>query len=208
MRPRLFSIAFGPARLHFALGKYVMTWLRLSEIDRSGRPGRLKEPRIASAPVFVGTLCLLACLLTQGCVGLGIEKTYAEVIRNPVVSDQGLRAPDSPYDTDLVCTSAWLEDHRGKPSNVLHDASDNGDEIWTYRDGRLWNGVTIFALVPLPLEVPTGAAGWTFVVRDGRVIQASRKWSHYVGGIVGFNVGPCGLRPFGAYSLDPESPSF
>ncbi len=173
-----------------------------------GRLGCAQEPRASSAPVRVGLLCLMLCLFAQGCVGLGIEKTYSEVIRNPVVSDHELRGSDSTYATNPVCTSAWLEDHRGKPSSVHRDPAGPGDELWTYRDGLLWNGITIFALVPVPLEVPTGSAGWSYVVRDGRVIYATRKWSHYSGGIVGFNVGPCGLRPFGAYSLNPESQSF
>jgi hypothetical protein len=177
-------------------------------IGNFGRLRCVKGPRTSSIPVLVGMLCLALCLLTQGCVGLGIEKTYTEVIRNPVVSDHRLRASDSMYATNPVCTSAWLGEHRGKPSSVRRDRTDHGDEVWTYRDGLLWNGITIFALVPVPLEVPTGSAGWTFVVRDGRVVHATRKWSHYTGGIVGFNVGPCGLRPFGAYSLNPESPSF
>ena len=175
--------------------------------DRSGWLNAMK--RLASrVSATVGLLCLLLCILTQGCVGLGVEKTYAEVIRNPVVSQDGFRPLESAQDTNLVCTSAWLEEHYGKPSSVRHGDAANSEEIWTYRDGLLWNGVTIFALIPVPLEVPTGSGGWVCVVRDGCVVQATRKWSHYIGGIVGFNVGPCGLRPFGVYSLNPESPSF
>lgn len=177
-------------------------------IDRFCRLGGVKGHPACCVSALVAVLCLVLCLLAQGCVGLGIERTYTEVIRNPVVSEDGMLLLDSTHGTNPVCTSAWLEEHRGKPRSVRHSGTGNSDEIWAYRDGLLWNGVTLFALIPVPLEVPTGSEGWVYVLRDRRVIHATRKWSHYVGGIAGFNVGPCGLRPFGVYSLNPGSPSF
>ncbi len=179
-----------------------------TDIGNRADASKLKGPPASCVSVLLGMFCLVLCLLVQGCVGLGVEKTYTEIICNPVVSQDGFRLVESAHGTNLVCTSAWLEEHRGKPKSVRQGGTGNSDEIWTYRDGLLWNGVTLFILIPMLLQVPTGSGGWVFVVRDGRVIQATRTWSHYVGGIAGFNVGPCGLRPFGVYSLNPESPSF
>ena len=144
-------------------------------------------------------------LLTQGCVGVGALKTRTETVRDPVVPDSAgpaLYSRDMSKTTNAVLyTSAWLEAHWGKPATVAPVGAGDLDEIWTYRFRPIWEGIMPIVVIPIPIALPVGREKVRFVLRDGRVINATQSRRQTVGGAVGFGFGPCGAAA-GAFSLE------
>jgi hypothetical protein len=146
---------------------------------------------------------LVLCVFTQGCVGAGFTRTKTVQIRDPSLGEGSWtvrsRGPD---DTNItVYTTAWLESHWGKPTTISHTGAAGSEEIWKYKSELNWNGVTLFVLVPIFLEVPLGKEQVQLAIQGGRVVGAKQRSTQAYGGIVGYSIGPCGITPFGVHSL-------
>src|SRR6266550_6286090 len=144
------------------------------------------------------------CLLVQGCVGGAILKTRTITIQDPMVPDQREYWPRQRESFDMtntvVYSTAWLQDHWGKPAGITHAGANNLGEIWTYRYGAIWEGIAPIVLVPVPLALPVAREKVRFLLRDDRIISAARTESRTVGGAYGYSIGPCGITFSGAYS--------
>src|SRR5579872_6041598 len=87
--------------------------------------------------VNIRALLLVACVLTQGCVGIGVNWTKTETHQNPSPEDSV--RPDSisgpgVVDTNVTAyTAGWLDKNWGKPDSILHTGPAGEDEVWTYK---------------------------------------------------------------------------
>jgi hypothetical protein len=158
------------------------------------------------------------CLLLQGCVGGAVLTSRTKTFRDPVIwgkdslfgRDELRDLPQRDPQADmysitnvLICTSGWLEYHWGKPVSITHSGAGGLDEIWTYKFDPIWEGIEPYILVPIPIELPVRRETIRFVLRDDRVISATRIEPYRVGGVAGFIISPD--RPyFGAFSLTDE----
>ena len=149
---------------------------------------------------------LVVCALAPGCVGIGVRTTKTKSIQRPLLADAnsqtGLWSRATKDSNGPPLTSAWLESHCGKPTAVSPAPGGDAGELWTYDSGLNWNGVILFVLIPIPLEVPLGREWSRFLVRDGQVISGECRSTHATGGIIGYSIGPCGPTGFGVHSLD------
>ena len=135
---------------------------------------------------------LVACLLSQGCVGVLVCSKASTTIKRPFINPTG---------PDVECvsegfggneyTGSWLKSNWGTPKSVKAVSGSN-EELWTYQFKRqCWCGVIPMVIIPIPLVVPTGTEKAVFLLRDGRVVSAKRaKW--WRGGAMAGLVGPEG----------------
>jgi hypothetical protein len=142
------------------------------------------------------------CLLLQGCVGVDVHKTFTETIQNPRIVGrgpdfvvetpvfqplppddqsslaQGIRSMNQAQIFDLtnvvVYKSAWLENNWGKPASITRSGLGGIDEIWTYKFDVIWEGINLYVIVPIPIMLPVRRETVRFVVRDGRVVSATK----------------------------------
>lgn len=145
---------------------------------------------------------LILCLLLQGCVGVGVEKTQNQVYPNPHISNfasaDGLKYAGSNNTNSLACTATWLEGHWGKPSRITRDETGTQTETWTYKFGPIWNGVILVPMVPVPLILPVGREQVHFVIQEGHVVSAKTRTEQSIGCGYGVSPGPCAT--FGVFS--------
>jgi hypothetical protein len=141
------------------------------------------------------------CLLLQGCVGGAVLISRTERFRDPVIGemkdslferDTLLDLPQRDPGADMssitnvvIYTSAWLEQHWGKPLSITHSGAGNLDEIWSYKFDEIWEGIEPFILVPIPIELPVRRETVQFVLKNDRVIGATRIEPYRVGGVAG-----------------------
>ena len=140
---------------------------------------------------------VLACLLGNGCVGVGgwVCRTETAAFYQPYISDvaglSGVR--DQPWrgDTNTVTYSAeWLRSHWGEPKSITSGLPS--EEVWTYKFGTCWSGVIPMLVIPIPLVLPLNSEKIMFQIRDGQVVRARRQTSARSGGGAGFGLGPEG----------------
>jgi hypothetical protein len=150
---------------------------------------------------------LVLCLLASGCVGGGVRWTSTVTIEHPTISDPpwvcNVRNR-MPGDTNtLVYTSAWLQEHWGKPTTVSRTGGDGAGENWTYRFSHSWSGLYLYVLIQIPpIALPVGKNAVSFTLRQDQVVSAKRSVSRMGGGAIGFSTGPCTpLNKFGVFSL-------
>jgi hypothetical protein len=146
------------------------------------------------------------CLFVQGCVGGLVLKTRTTTIQDPVIPDRSEYRPRQREAFDrtntVVYSAGWLENHWGKPASIAQFGANNLDHIWTYKHGAIWGGIEVFVLIPIPIALPVGREKVRFLLRDDRVVSATRIESQTVGGMFGYSIGPCGIIWSGAYSIN------
>jgi hypothetical protein len=146
------------------------------------------------------TVCLLACLAVQGCIGGWIQTRNAHTIETPSVGDKpspnfhlaiGKGKPgESP-------TSDWLLEHWGQPTTIRRASKPGQKEVWVYKCGRVWYGAIPCVIVPIPLVLPLESRKVKFVLRDGRVVRATAvEFSNKIGWLAGLGPGGFGAGPF------------
>jgi hypothetical protein len=158
--------------------------------------------------------CLPLCLLLQGCVGVDVRNSFTETFPNPRIVGRGpgpdfvIETPvfqTPPFNDQsnlaqylrnmnqaevfsltnvVVYKSAWLEDHWGKPASIIRSGPGGLDEIWTYKFDVIWEGIDLYVIVPIPIMLPVRRETVRFVVRDGRVISATKIMPNWGGGVV------------------------
>jgi hypothetical protein len=138
------------------------------------------------------TPLLIVCLITQGCMAIGVGKIRTQTIQNPVILDTA--SVDSLCPCNLkhkTYTAAWLESHWGKPNSIGYTGKDSRDEVWTYKFHHAWVGVgAIVVIVPIPLLLPVQREQAIFTIRDGQVVSVKKSQKEYHGGIAGYLVTP------------------
>ncbi len=157
--------------------------------------------KLAKQLRVMGPMLLLAvCTLMQGCVGAGAAWTHTAGCSNPDLESLQhgkLRTRDA---ADTNDTPAWLETSWGKPTSVRRVGKEGTTEVWTYKYDLNWNGVMLFALIPIPLEVPVGHEWTEVVIQNGRVISGKHRSTRGGGGVLGWTV-RSDFRDFGFHSL-------
>jgi hypothetical protein len=150
-------------------------------------------------------LVAMFCPMLQGCVGGLTATKHTEVISNPVIAlyrDVPDRVTKQTTNS-VVFTSERLQSRWGKPDHIGHVAG-SADELWTYKCGRIWEGVIPCIIIPIPLILPIGSNEVVFKVHDGYVVSASSSVPWISGGIAGFLPSPEGGGGFGATSYNEE----
>jgi hypothetical protein len=148
-----------------------------------------------------GLMLLLAvCTLMQGCVGAGAAWTHTASCSNPDLESLQHGNLRTRVAADTNDTPAWLETSWGKPTSVRRVGKEGTTEVWTYKYDLNWNGVMLFALIPIPLEVPVGHEWTEVVIQDGRVTSAKRRSTRAGGGVLGWTV-RSDFGDFGFHSL-------
>ncbi len=96
---------------------------------------------------------LIALLILQGCVGIGIRGNVTSVIENPAIGEKGtLYLADSKSNR---VTKESLRARWGEPDEI--SPIDRENQRWDYLFGHRWNGLGVLAvIVPLPLFLPVG----------------------------------------------------
>jgi len=132
---------------------------------------------------------LVACMLSQGCVGILVGSRDTTTTENPSLSktadvDGVLGVSDG-----VKYNGPWLRSHWGTPSTVKSEVE--GAEVWTYGFGQqCWCGVMPALVIPIPLMIPTGTEKVVFLLRDDQVVSATQvKWRRSGGGV---GLGPDG----------------
>jgi len=157
-------------------------------------------------------LLAILCPLLQGCVGVAVLKPKTTVISDPVISsypndaDPVHERKSSEATNAVVYTSEWLQTHWGSPNRVSRTL-DNSDAIWTYTFRPIWEGVTPFVIIPVPLMLPTEKQKVSFVLHDGYIISARTTEPWMVGCIAGFSLSPEGGGNFGGACFNAEAPN-
>jgi len=190
----MFSIAFGPARLHSALADNSHTSMRMVPGDFCGR-----------VRWVCGSAVLLACLLSQGCVGVGVMRTKNNRIDDPFIKDvASIDAVTARYGSErngAKYTAQWLEARWGKPASVEHTSNLGSEELWTYKFDRSWCGLVPMVIVPIPLALPVARYKIQFALRNGQVESAEQGKGQFSGVGAGI-VGPDGWGCWGGASAD------
>ena len=164
-----------------------------------------RSPENVGASTARRLLLVALCALIQGCVGGGVAWTEKETCQNPNL--EGFHGEGKPHsygaaETNITAfTPAWLRTNWGEPTSLRRTGPSGTNEIWTYKDDLNWNGVMLFVIIPIPLELPLGREWTELEIQEGRVIRWTRRSTRTAGGIVGYTVGPCGLNGFGPHSL-------
>ena len=147
---------------------------------------------------------LFLCLLTQGCVGIAVQKSRTRTFQDLEVESKaaafGLHSRDASHTNATTYTVAWLDAHWGTPSSITHNSEGGRDEVRIYKFGPIWRGVVPFVLIPIPLLLPTDRERVLFILRDGCIISGERRESQSVGGAFGCYPVPCGFH-FGTFSM-------
>lgn len=133
------------------------------------------------------TRILLAALVLQGCVGIGVIGATR--------SDRELN--DVFFGVDQPISIQAVIDRWGEPDEVQTAA--DGAEVWIYESGLRWAGLVACVVIPIPLIIPVGREVTSLSVRDGLVVSASRlaeSTTLYVAGLV---PGMCTEFGFGVY---------
>ncbi len=134
---------------------------------------------------------LTACVLLQGCVGIGWWTRDSTSINKPFISDRAdLEGVGKSHNT-FEYTGPWLHSHWGSPTSIRPASGLAGGEVWSYEFKRCWCGLIPMAIVPIPLVLPAGHEKVVFLVREGRVVNAKRVQCRHGGFGIGL-VGPEG----------------
>src|SRR5215471_8185123 len=121
-------------------------------------------------PVIGMSVLPILCALMQGCIGAGVawSKTESFQDSDPKALQKALSYRGT--ETNLPAyTPTWLETNWGKPDSIRHSGKSGTTETWTYGDELSWNGVMLFLIIPIPLEVPVGREWTKMTIQDGRV---------------------------------------
>lgn len=108
-------------------------------------------------------LCI-SCVLLCGCVGIDIKSKNLKAVSFDNFQGFSTAADGSKYccfdvrlkdNSSLVITKQSLISGWGEPSRIL---KGDFEDIWIYPDHKLtWSGLIVYAVIPVPLLVPTGA---------------------------------------------------
>ena len=143
-------------------------------------------------PALKLAFLLAACLLVQGCVGFVVVRPKAETFKSPGVWDKAaINSVGSPVRGTNSPTTAWLQDHWGKPASVRPVSTGTQGEFWTYKFGRAWYGVAPCLVVPVPLVLPLGREKVVFLVQGDRGVSADVVTTGFSGAMASM-VGPDG----------------
>ena len=134
-------------------------------ISRSAQSLVKRKPRVA----FELAIALIICRLTQGCVGVFVNKTKTELVQNPGVGATATAGEVfEAKATDQIRSAAWVKKHWGDPASIRALQSEDHTELWTYRLRPVWCGVVVGAIVPIPLFLPMASESVTFSVQEVR----------------------------------------
>jgi len=115
----------------------------------------------------------LICLCS-GCVGVSVTGDRSAEVKNPNISKNKGYIGHDPLDSHNRVTETELLKYWGHPDIVKYN--DRGQKQLLYsRDEFRWNGITLMAIVPIPLIVPVGHDYLLFTVDKGNISSAYMK---------------------------------
>lgn len=150
----------------------------------------------------IAVACTFACL--SSCVGASVYSPNEVRMPNPSFGYSNSNTIYPNADGPALTAAEWKQAF-GTPDETRR-VSDV-EERWTYSgDERLWKGVIVYALIPIPLCIPIGHERLTLVVRDDKVVEATvvkfDEWSF----TYGVTFGMCDGFGVGAEKIEWDLP--
>jgi hypothetical protein len=137
------------------------------------------------------SLVASSALALAGCVGVDVLHTHEFSERGAlpgksratVVTQENVHLASGARPGKVELRKAW-----GDPDRI----STSGDtERWIYHDGLRWNGLVLFAVLPVPLLIPVGHEYVAVDFQGDSLINVETKSQAEMGGACPMIEGPC-----------------
>ena len=112
-------------------------------------------------------LALILVINLSGCVGFTFSRNGDVVVS----------------DTDL--SKVNLLNRKTPPARIADKKYSDGSEMFVVEHERKWCGLTIFAIIPIPLWLPLCQVHTEVTYKDGKPIQMTSQWPKTSGGACG-----------------------
>jgi len=121
------------------------------------------------------TLLIIYCLTLSGCAGISIVSSATEDKSAALSTSKGMFKAQIRKNGMLIDNISGYTQEKvislwGYPS---HTYKKDNKEYWVYSRDTAWRGVVIYAIIPVPLLLPTGDNATTIVFENGQSIGAT-----------------------------------